>query len=639
MSSITYRPEIDGLRAVAVLGVVIFHFAPSLLPGGFLGVDVFFVISGFLIASIVLKERAEGTFSYVNFWARRIRRILPALLFMVGVTMLVGWLILFPPNFKLLAQQSMGTLTFHANHVILGLTNGYWGNAAESLPLLHTWSLAVEEQFYVLFPLFIALLLKLGGVQRRWITVGLVVAGFAGCVALTMRQPAYAFYLLPARAWEMGVGVGLAIFTYDTRKPSMPSWVTTFAAIGILASFLFLKGEADFPGWRASIPVFLAGLFIYASTNQSSASALLAKPGPVLVGKASYSLYLWHWPVIVLIRQYWGGASLDTGMAAFAIVITAVLTTGSYLYVENWGRRLRRPYLFAGISTAALFSASALAYKSHYGQTEILPEYAVEWRGFLYDSFKSHHVQPSERFAGVNVISSSDSLDASDGVGRRFGAGSKRALVIGDSHALAASSVLERVLMQAGYSGAFMVADGCRPIPSSHGANLETDEALNFIEKQKRYVELERPNLIVLVVRQDNLSPVAANALFQHVSCLANIASARVLVMEQPPLLPIGDVSAPSWFSWYKTKHGKSPHMFEKQDATSVANRSYFARAAKSNTRCLWFGTSNIFHTKDSLIDWCGPTGLYYIDDDHLSEAGGKLVEPALQEFISQSGL
>lgn len=639
MSSIAYRPEVDGLRSIAVLGVVLFHLDPALLPGGFLGVDIFFVISGYLIASIVLKEHAEGSFSYANFWARRIRRILPALAVLVGTVLLVGWLTLFPPSLGLLARQVVGTATFNANHVVLGLTDGYWGNAAESLPLLHTWSLAVEEQFYILFPLCIALLLRLGRAGQHRLALAFTVASLALCIGLTVWRPAYAFYLLPTRAWEMAAGVALAIATRDRATHSIPGWVATASGLGLICCLALLQGGADFPGWRAAIPVALTTLFIGAASHRSAFSNILSSPVPVWIGKASYSLYLWHWPVIVFLRQRNGGTALDAAGIALAAALTAVLTLVSYQLVESWGRKIRRPYVFAAASTVALVVAAVCVQRSGRAEIVILPEYTAEWRGYLYDSFKSRRAPQDQKKAGVRVIQPEATIDAPDGVARRFGGHSaKRALVIGDSHAMALGSSLERTLSRAGYSGAFMSAAGFMPYPGSRGAYLSVEEGLRFIEQQRHHALSEKPQLIVLVVRQDGSSREATDAVFRHVSSLAEACGARILVVGQPPLLPIGDVSAPAWFSWHKASRGREPSLVEHPDRTEVASRAYFAEVAGRTPRCLWFDPSPLLRS-DGVIAAVEPRGLRYVDDDHLGELGGERIESALGDFMLRSGL
>ena len=207
-----YRPEVDGLRAVAVMSVLLFHAGFTAFSGGFVGVDVFFVISGYLITTIILGELEKGTFSLANFYERRFRRILPALYLVMAVTLVVGWFTLLPDEYKNLGQSVVAT-TLYANNMLLGLTSGYWDLASQFKPLLHTWSLGVEEQYYAVVPL----LLMLAWQWKRWLGMGIVALVVASLVLAQWMihvSPSCAFYLLPTRFWELAVGALCAWLLY-----------------------------------------------------------------------------------------------------------------------------------------------------------------------------------------------------------------------------------------------------------------------------------------------------------------------------------------------------------------------------------------------------------------------------------------
>lgn len=638
MSSIPYRPEIDGLRAIAVAGVVAYHLNPQFLPGGFLGVDVFFVISGYLIASIVLKQKEAGTFTYRDFWARRIKRIIPALAFMISATLIAGWLLMFPPNLQLLGQQAFGAITFHANHVSLWLTNGYWGNTAESLPLLHTWSLGVEEQFYILFPFFIGLLLRQPRERQMGAISLLILISFAACVILTVLRPAHAFYWLPTRAWQIGVGVFLALLRKPHHEVGRESCFATPALLGLACTFVFIEGGKDFPGWKAAIPTVLTAIFIHGSGPSSVASNILTSPPMLFLGKASYSIYLWHWPIIVLFKQSTEKAHLKPSDVAVVMALVAALASFSYLMIERLGKNLRKPFVFATFCIVALGSMSVWVRYGPVGNVVILDEYRAEWRGGLYDSFKGRRVDFGTKGKGVTMILPESSADADDGIGRRFAGGPKKVLIIGDSHASAAASALERSMQRAGYAGAFMVADGLKPYPGSRSSSLSIEEARSFIEKQVKYALGEKPHLVVLVVRAD-MSPAVSRAVLDHVRQLTEPSQARVLVVGQPPLLPIGDVSAPAWFSWYREKHGRHPVLTEDPNLDLKRQKLYFEEQVLSEYGFLLFQAAPRLLDKEGIISTTSELGLNYIDDDHLSEFGWRLLEPELDKFIEANGL
>jgi len=206
-----YRAEIDGLRAIAVLPVILFHAGFDLFSGGFIGVDVFFVISGYLITTIILTEKEQGTFSLTNFYERRARRILPALFLVILVSLPFSWVLLFPPDMKDFSQ-SLVAITFFSSNILFWQETGYWGAANELKPMLHTWSLAVEEQYYVLFPLF---LMSMWRFRRRWILISFMVISVISLAAAqwgAYNIPTAIFFILPTRGWELAIGAVIAFY-------------------------------------------------------------------------------------------------------------------------------------------------------------------------------------------------------------------------------------------------------------------------------------------------------------------------------------------------------------------------------------------------------------------------------------------
>ena len=296
-----HRPEIDGLRAVAVLAVIVFHLERAWLPGGFAGVDVFFVISGYLVGGILLREKDAGVFSLARFWQRRIARILPACLAMavatLGATLWLceGW------DRASTGSAFAAMLAAWANMHQLG-QGDYFQLPEDAQPLLHCWSLAVEEQFYLIVPLVFALPGRWSRRSRLSAAGAAGLASFAACVWLTPRDPAAAFYLLPTRAWELLAGLLLALAHHGRPAGLPPSAAAAWCGAGlagIVASFLLLREGAGFPGWEALLPVAATAACIH-GRNAGPAGHWLAGPGLQLVGRWSYSLYLWHWPVFSL---------------------------------------------------------------------------------------------------------------------------------------------------------------------------------------------------------------------------------------------------------------------------------------------------------------------------------------------------
>ncbi|CAG9258010.1 Putative O-antigen acetylase [Burkholderia diffusa] len=294
--TLIYRPDIDGLRAAAVLAVVVFHAFPSALPGGFAGVDLFFVISGYLITGTLLADLETGRFSFCRFYARRIRRIFPALVVVLLATYAMGWFSLYGDEYRELAQHVVAGAGFISNWA-LWTEAGYFDQAAQAKPLLHLWSLGVEEQFYIVWPLLLWAAYK----ARRigWVCAAIGLASFVTNVALVGHHPSAAFYWPITRMWELLAGAALAIGAAHVRHAGGWAHVLSVAgALLCLASFVFVDSQAAFPGWWALLPVVGAVGLIATGRDSWINRHVLARPASVWLGKISYALYLWHWPLL-----------------------------------------------------------------------------------------------------------------------------------------------------------------------------------------------------------------------------------------------------------------------------------------------------------------------------------------------------
>ncbi|MDR3528045.1 MAG: acyltransferase family protein [Rhizomicrobium sp.] len=369
-----HRDDIDALRAVAVSLVIAFHYGIGGISGGFVGVDIFFVISGFLIGGILDRELAEGRFSLLRFYERRVRRIFPALFAMLGLAAVAASLWLFPADLQRFGESAAAAALFWSN-IFFAATAGYWEAASSSKPLLHTWSLAVEEQFYLVFPL---LLWAIKGWARRGRLMTLAVMGvvsFAASVWAVQVTPTAAFYLAPYRFWEFLLGAVCAS-GIAALAPRHDGWGRRYLGEGLAAaglaliaySALTLSAASAFPGLGAVLPCLGAVLLIAAGADNTVSRALSWKP-IVFLGLISYSLYLWHWPVWVFASHLLARAPQGfeiTGCAA----LTFTLSVLSWKFVEQPFRckaaMPRKPlFALAGAAMAAvcLFAGAAMATK------------------------------------------------------------------------------------------------------------------------------------------------------------------------------------------------------------------------------------------------------------------------------------
>ena len=350
-----YRADVDGLRAVAVIAVVLYHAFPNLVPGGFVGVDTFFVISGYLITGIIISGLdSPAGFSFADFYARRVRRIFPALILVLSATLAVGVAIFLPSELTSLAKNAIASAFFSANFMLLSEA-GYFDLAAHLKPLLHLWSLGIEEQFYLAWPLALWL------TPRKWrgtMIAVVITASFALNVTLVRSHPQATFYLPLTRAWELMAGallVGVTIKGNRLRE--------IVGALGVVCGITFFtySDRTTFPGWAALVPVLGAGLTILGQGSVFS-RIVLSHPLVAAIGRISYPLYLWHWPLLVFPRTYLF-RPLTTGESVLAIVAATALAWLTYQFVERpirSGRMGGARTALAGMAAVAAAAAVAL---------------------------------------------------------------------------------------------------------------------------------------------------------------------------------------------------------------------------------------------------------------------------------------
>ena len=345
-SSRSYRPDVDGLRSLAILSVVLFHAGVRSLSGGFTGVDVFFVISGYLIGGHIDTELATGTFSFWHFYKNRAKRILPALYVVILAVLAIGLALLSPRELRDLAMYVFATVA-SASNIALWRTTGYFAQRADQNPLLMTWSLGIEEQFYLVIPLLLVLLARF----QRKLMLPLIVAisALSFCVALfqVTHNPDSAFYLLDSRAWELGVGVALAMLEARSRTSLLSDSVQISRARGwlglllIVTPFFLLRASTPFPG-LAALPSVLGAALLLSSKTSFINQRLLSHPWLVFVGRVSYSFYLVHWPLLSFLRIL-RGTPLPLAWGLTAIALAFGLAVLSYFFVEIPFRSSRRP--------------------------------------------------------------------------------------------------------------------------------------------------------------------------------------------------------------------------------------------------------------------------------------------------------
>jgi peptidoglycan/LPS O-acetylase OafA/YrhL len=474
-----YRKEIDGLRALAVLAVIFYHAGFGIFSGGFVGVDIFFVISGYLITTIIISDLSNNKFSIVNFYERRIRRILPALFFILFLCIPLSIIFFLPDELRKFSKSVVAVSLYFSNIQFLK-ESGYFDIAAEMKPLLHTWSLAVEEQFYVFFPLFMVGIWRF---QKKVVFIAVLILSIASLVLSQIAidyKPDASFFLLPTRIWELSAGSLVALYFFCRPQKSvtgvLPQILSLLGVFLIIYSVFLFNESTPFPGIYALIPVIGTVLVISCAWSDTYVGKFLSYKFFVSIGLISYSAYLWHHPIFVFYRY----ASLDEINKltyCFLIVATFIFAYFSWKFVEQPFRRKnyinrKHVFIFAAVGTLFFVGAGLSLQKfSKLNFHEVLPENIVQ-------SFEGSD-RKSECFDKSNVHVRDDWTCTIGDVRKE-----PSFLLAGDSHALSMLDVFDAAATHQEVSGVFVGASGCPPLQGVH--------ALRDDQHDKNCFELNR---------------------------------------------------------------------------------------------------------------------------------------------------
>lgn len=458
-----FRKDINGLRAIAVIAVVIFHFNPSWIPGGFSGVDVFFVISGFLMTGIIFRGIESNSFSIFRFYISRANRLLPSLAILCLALLIFGWFYLTPVDYRLLSKHATTSIGFISN-ILYHRELGYFEAASHDKWLLHTWSLSVEWQFYIFYPMLILFLSKFISLERlKALLLVSTVIGFLLCVYTTFNSPNAAYYLLPSRIWEMMAGG--VVYLYPLKMGERQKRLAqVLGLIAIVSSFMFVSSETPWPGYFALLPVLGTCLVIMSSQEDSILTGNLAF---FHIGKWSYSIYLWHWPLVVYgylkIENWWligGGLTILLGFLNFKLVESIkfpVITSlkGVFKSVPL--------YLGGGVASLTLlvflFNGFSVPYRSAANTAESLYLDKYNISNYVTPAFRKLHRHECGYFDEVTYKAKIHEIDDSCIAGKPNSGG---IFLWGDSHAQALSYGLSSYFPNEKFSQ--VATSGCRPL-------------------------------------------------------------------------------------------------------------------------------------------------------------------------------
>lgn len=633
-SPVKFREDINGLRAWAVIAVLLFHFSLIGLPGGFAGVDIFFVISGYLMTAIIVGGYEKGNFSIWKFYMARARRILPALLAVIAVLLVLGWFWLPTPDYKSLGAQSAYGMSFLSNMYYLR-SAGYFDSAAEEKWLLHTWSLAVEAQFYLLYPIFIALIWKFWK-SLKVVTIAVLIlflASLALNLVVSNWKPTAAFYLLPTRGWELAAGALVFLIAKQYKLPKKPlSFLFWAGWLMVIGSFFFIDETFVWPSYWAVLPVLGTSLIILAYkedcflTNNAVAQWL---------GDRSYSLYLWHWPLVVAL--YFASLQNDWTWVISFFALSIILAHFSYQLIETPTRKY--------LSEAKLFKEVLVIVISGI----VVGLFAVSSRLFIFEDRIDKEI---ERAAGIDVEKKINtnhrlfmkgcgynfesntipicSFDKNLRVYKSFG----DSILIGDSHsasvlsAVSKASKNKRVVYLGGLSGCPFQN---KEMKSYSGDCLQGNKVIQEVIK-----EYEDIPLIIVNAMHDERFDSYSDFEKTMVDTTCSYSEDRKVYLMRP--IPYMKVNVPKYMA-RNLIFGRSA------EEVSISLEEYNKRA------------KTIWKAQDVTAQKCGAVILnplpylcddqncygslngqpLYIDTNHLNEFGNKLLIPMFEEVFKSN--
>lgn len=630
-----FRKDINGLRALAVIAVVLFHFNPSWMPGGFAGVDVFFVISGFLMTGIIFRGFEQNNFSVLNFYVARANRIIPALALLCLILLVFGWFYLTPLEYRALGKHAASSVSFLSNF-IYWTEAGYFDAASHQKWLLHTWSLSVEWQFYIIYPLVLLALRQFLSINTlKPLLIAATVLGFIFSVIATYKAPDASYFLFPTRAWEMMIG-GVAYlypFSLAENKKKLVEWT---GLLLVIASYLLISAENLWPGYLALFPVLGSFLTIQAQRNDSviTSNIVLQK-----LGAWSYSIYLWHWPLVVAIYTF----SLPTYYIYIGMLISVLLGYLSYKYVEKINFRRSFPTLPAYLKSKPIYIAGAIGvvssltfakngienrFKLNPAQEELMAQLVMPYRSNGYCFYSSH--DPDFE------------VSASKGVECYLGdkTSTSNTLLFGDSYAGHSEPFFDEVFKAHKASFQSVVTNWCTPAFSDYYKGPKSNLAYEQCQLNRKYLidNLGNYKNIIFAGSWKDLEPTTQIKDIEQIFSKASALGINVMVMGAPKNYSLSPLE-----SFKKSIYFNTPFVIDNDDDFDLdayeANIKMEALAGKFDN--VHFIDREYLYNDSHTFEVDGFTVPYSYDGRHLSILGSKhsakyfMAHPDYEDIIS----
>ncbi|MBV6879089.1 acyltransferase family protein [Epilithonimonas ginsengisoli] len=642
--SIKYRPEIDGLRAIAVIPVILFHMGFSWIKGGFYGVDVFFVISGFLITSNILRNLDQDKFSFKDFWIKRAKRILPALYTMIFIVLLLAPFLIFKGDIPALVTDAVPAIFSYSNFHSLFAFGNYWGGTAEQSFFLHCWSLSVEEQFYLFYPFLLYFLFRKKRNIKMWL-VGIIVISFLLFIIGSYKFPQSTFYLLPTRAWELAAGALISIIKPNDVKNKFSGIFSSFGLILIFLSYFVFPGSGSVSIFGI-LPVLGSAMFILYSTQQSFVKNIISNPVIVYIGKISYSLYLWHWPIILIAKYYeyrFSHIYLNVGI----VCLTFVLSILSYHLVEKRTRFASWTPKFA-LSLGIVTILSCIFLKSDsFDKTYKNDFNKVIFYGLYYDISPTikevSEINKAKREGIIAPIREDYYKNAYKNGGMTFGKSDSdsKTVVIGDSHGAMWAKVLREISDEMNTKISFYTSVGNSPFYNINDVDNQQatksftqKERIDYAQNLKNKIDDCNSELIILACRWETISKKDWQY-FEDLLQYLKSKDKKVLILNQPPVTDsFIDKNSVQYLSFLGFSPNNKVQFVKILNEKKVLDKNQSLEKLKKKYENInIFNVYKLFSKNDSIKIISSKDVLYY-DDDQLSYQGTQIVTKALGQKV-----
>ena len=642
-----YRPEIDGLRTLAVLPVILFHLGYGFISGGYYGVDVFFVISGYLITKILTQSIEENRFSMVDFWIRRVKRLLPALLFVILTTLIVTPFLIFKPIIKEICTDVFPAILSYFNFHALYNFGNYWGGKSNNSFFLHVWSLSVEEQFYLLYPFFLLF-------SYKWFKnffypiLVITVCSFLFFVIYLSINKDFTFYMLPTRIWELSIGGLISLISIEKIKNTFWPAILSLAGIALVVLSYFFSDKTI--SNYALLPVIGASAIILFASPMNITGKILSTKFFVLIGKLSYSMYLWHWTIIVLFKNmdYQLHHVNRHVISASIFILTVLLSYLTFAFIENKTRSYRHTpkIVLVGITVIGVFTIYVANYFSIYYKSDC---------NKLTDYFRYYDISPTQVVPKKdnpidydmhmpNRLEKFSEAYKNEGIITRVNNKSPELILFGDSHGVMWAKLFDEILDELKLSRTFYTSTASNPFfdIENVGSQFKTAcytkvQRIDYAKSITENIEKWNPKLFVIVCRWEGIKDKDKKNLEELLVFLEK-REIKIIILTQPPRLGfMENKNACQYFTYLKINPILDFGYVDLYNNESVTLGNNYLSSLKQ--KYPFVSVYDVFNkmTDDNKVKILMNRDVLYYDDDHLSYPGTLLSKKEIKKIIVEN--